>query len=113
MSKETALSWIDENEKKIIGLSDKAWEYAEVGLLEYETPKLFADAIEKESFSVERGISRFSERSFRRLVNDRLWEAMLVRIRSWLSFRVLRMSLRRSLTPPVDIGVDAHPPPVP
>ncbi len=46
MSKETALSWIDENKKKIIGLSDKAWEYAEVGLLEYETSKLFADAIE-------------------------------------------------------------------
>jgi aminobenzoyl-glutamate utilization protein B len=57
MSKETALSWIDENEKKIIGLSDKAWEYAEVGLLEYETAKLFADAIEKKGFSVERGVA--------------------------------------------------------
>ena len=28
MSKETALSWIAENEKRIIELSDKAWEYA-------------------------------------------------------------------------------------
>jgi aminobenzoyl-glutamate utilization protein B len=57
MSKETALSWIDENEKKIIELSDKAWEYAEVGLLEYETAKLFADAIEKEGFTVERDVA--------------------------------------------------------
>ena len=37
MVKETAFSWIDENEKKITEISDKAWGFAEVGLQEYST----------------------------------------------------------------------------
>ena len=57
MSKEIALSWIEENKKRIIELSDKAWEYAEVGLLEYNTSKLFADEIEKHGFSIENGVA--------------------------------------------------------
>lgn len=57
MSKEIALNWIDDNEKKIIELSDKAWEYAELGLLEYKTSKLWADEIENQGFSVERGVA--------------------------------------------------------
>ena len=57
MFKETALSWIDENTKRIIEVSDKAWNLAEVGLLEFETSKLFADEIEKYGFEVERGIA--------------------------------------------------------
>ena len=57
MSKETALSWINENEKHIIEISDKAWEYAELGLLEYKTSKLLSDEIEKHGFKVERGVA--------------------------------------------------------
>jgi len=57
MSKEIALGWIDENEKHIIEISDKAWEYAEVGLLEYKTSKLLADEVEKHGFHVERDIA--------------------------------------------------------
>jgi aminobenzoyl-glutamate utilization protein B len=57
MVKETALSWIDDNEKRIIGISDKAWEYAEVGLLEYKTSKLLADEVERHGFKVERGVA--------------------------------------------------------
>lgn len=57
MSKDTALSWIDENEKKIIEMSDKAWEYAELVLLEYRTSKLLADEIEGHGFKVVRGIA--------------------------------------------------------
>jgi len=57
MSKETALQWIDENEKKIIGWSDEAWEYAELGLLEFKTAELFADAIEGYGFTVEREVA--------------------------------------------------------
>jgi len=57
MSKEIALGWIDENEKHIIEISDKAWEYAEVGLLEYKTSKLLADEIERHGFRVERDIA--------------------------------------------------------
>ena len=57
MVKEAALSWIDENEKEIIKISDKAWEYAEVGLRETKTSKLFADWIEKQGFKLERGVA--------------------------------------------------------
>jgi aminobenzoyl-glutamate utilization protein B len=57
MSKEVALSWIDDNEKHIIEISDKAWDYAELGLLEYKTSKLLADEIERHGFKVERGVA--------------------------------------------------------
>ncbi len=57
MLKETALSWIDDNEKRIIEISDRAWEFAEVGLLEFETSKLFADEVEKHGFNVLRGVA--------------------------------------------------------
>jgi aminobenzoyl-glutamate utilization protein B len=57
MLKDTALSWIDDNEKKIIEISDRAWELAEVGLLEFETSKLFADEVEKQGFNVQRGVA--------------------------------------------------------
>jgi aminobenzoyl-glutamate utilization protein B len=57
MSKEIALGWIDDNEKRIIEISDKAWEYAEVGLLEYKTSELLANEIEKHGFQVEREVA--------------------------------------------------------
>jgi len=57
MVKEAAFSWIDENEKKITEISDKAWGFAEVGLQEYSTSKLFADWIERQGFRVERGVA--------------------------------------------------------
>jgi len=57
MSKEIALKWIEENKQKIIEMSDKAWEYAEVGLLEYKTSELLADEIEKHGFQVEREVA--------------------------------------------------------
>jgi aminobenzoyl-glutamate utilization protein B len=57
MSKETALSWIDENDKRIIEVSDEVWEYAELGLLEHKTSELLADEIERHGFEVERGVA--------------------------------------------------------
>jgi len=57
MSREVALSWIDENEKRIIEISDKIWEYAEVGLLEHRTSRLLSDEIERRGFRVERGVA--------------------------------------------------------
>ena len=50
MSKETALKWIEENKQKIIEISDKAWEYAEPGLLEFKTAELISNEIEKHGF---------------------------------------------------------------
>jgi aminobenzoyl-glutamate utilization protein B len=57
MSKDVALSWIDENERRIIEISDEVWEYAEVGLLEYKTSKLLSEEIEKFGFKVKRGVA--------------------------------------------------------
>jgi aminobenzoyl-glutamate utilization protein B len=57
MSNEIALGWIDENERRIIDVSDKAWEHAEVGLLEYKTSKLLSEEVEKHGFHVERGVA--------------------------------------------------------
>jgi aminobenzoyl-glutamate utilization protein B len=57
MSKQVALSWIDENEKRFIEISDEVWEYAELGLLEHKTSKLLADEIERHGFEVERGVA--------------------------------------------------------
>jgi aminobenzoyl-glutamate utilization protein B len=57
MSKEIALKWIEDNKDHIIEISDKAWEYAEVGLLEYKTAELLSNEIEKHGFKVERGVA--------------------------------------------------------
>ncbi|MBS7620309.1 amidohydrolase, partial [Candidatus Bathyarchaeota archaeon] len=57
MVKDVAINWINDHEKEIIGLSDKAWEYAEVGLQEYKTSELFSNWIEKQGFEVERGVA--------------------------------------------------------
>jgi aminobenzoyl-glutamate utilization protein B len=57
MVKEVAYRWIDDNKKRIIEISDKAWEYAEVGLQEYKTSKLFSDYIGKQGFTLELGVA--------------------------------------------------------
>ena len=55
--KETAYQWIDDNEKKIIEWSDKAWEFAELGLLEFKTAKYLSGITEKAGFKVDRGVA--------------------------------------------------------
>jgi aminobenzoyl-glutamate utilization protein B len=55
--KETAYQWIDENEKKIIEWSDKVWDFAELGLLEYKTSKYLTEIAENNGFEVERGVA--------------------------------------------------------
>ena len=57
MSKETALKLMEDNEEHIREISAKAWEYAEVGLLEYKTAELLSNEIEKHGFKVERGVA--------------------------------------------------------
>jgi aminobenzoyl-glutamate utilization protein B len=56
-AKDIALEWIEENKDKIIFLSDKIWEYAELGLEEYNSSKLLADTLEEYGFKVKRGIA--------------------------------------------------------
>jgi aminobenzoyl-glutamate utilization protein B len=55
--KECAFDWIENNEKLIIEISDKVWEFAELGLIESKSSALLAEELEKHGFKVERGIA--------------------------------------------------------
>jgi len=55
--KEKALSWISENESRIIEVSDKIWEFAELGLQEFKSSALLADELRKAGFKVEMGVA--------------------------------------------------------
>jgi aminobenzoyl-glutamate utilization protein B len=56
--KEAAFKWIDENASKIIEISQRIWEYAELGLREFKSSKLLSDELEKNGFAVQRGIAQ-------------------------------------------------------
>jgi len=55
--KECAFYWIENNKKSIIEISDKVWEFAELGLIESKSSALLAEELEKHGFKVERGIA--------------------------------------------------------
>ena len=57
MTKEKAWGWIDENEKHVIELSDRVWEYAELGLVEEKSSKLLTNELERHGFEAERGVA--------------------------------------------------------
>ena len=57
MSKEYAQRWIEENKSHLVDISDKIWEYAELGLQEFKSSKLLADELEKNGFKVERDVA--------------------------------------------------------
>jgi len=57
VDKEYAFDWIENNKKLIIEISDKVWEFAELGLIESKSSALLADELEKHEFRVERGIA--------------------------------------------------------
>jgi aminobenzoyl-glutamate utilization protein B len=52
-----AWSWIDKNEEHIISLSDRIWEYAELGLMEKKSSSLLAEELESNGFDVKRGVA--------------------------------------------------------
>ena len=55
--KRTAFKWLEENRDRITEISDKIWEYAELGLIEFKSSKLLADELERHGFKVERGVA--------------------------------------------------------
>jgi len=57
VDKKSAFDWIENNRELIIGISDKVWEFAELGLIEFKSSGLLADELEKHGFKVERGIA--------------------------------------------------------
>jgi len=56
MLKATAIDWIEKNQKRVIALSDRIWELAEVGLQEYESSVLLADELRKAGFKVRKAV---------------------------------------------------------
>jgi len=57
IDKEYAFDWIENNKKLLIEISDRIWEFAELGLIEFKSSALLADELKKHGFRVERGIA--------------------------------------------------------
>jgi aminobenzoyl-glutamate utilization protein B len=57
VAKSGALGWIDEHGKGIVDISDRIWEYAELGFEETRSAELLAAELERHGFSVERGVA--------------------------------------------------------
>ena len=55
--KEVAWKWIDEHKDEFIELSDKVWELAELGLVEFESAKLHVEMLRKHGFEVDHGVA--------------------------------------------------------
>ena len=57
--KQTVLDWLarPETVEKFGQISDRIWEYAELGLQEFNSSKLLADTLEAAGFTVERGLA--------------------------------------------------------
>ena len=51
---------IESNKERLIEASDKIWEFAEIGLLEEKSSKLLADILERDGFTVDRGVANMS-----------------------------------------------------
>lgn len=52
-----ALDWLKENEPRVVAISNRIWELAEVGLQEYESSKLLANELHKDGFKVDLGVA--------------------------------------------------------
>jgi aminobenzoyl-glutamate utilization protein B len=55
--KNTAIEWISKNDEQMIDVSQKVWEWAELGLVEFKSSELIARTLEEHGFSVERGVA--------------------------------------------------------
>ena len=51
------LNWIEQNEEKLIELSDCIWSYAEAAMAEYKSADCQADYLEDLGFSIDRGVA--------------------------------------------------------
>lgn len=55
--KRIAIEWVEGHRELVTKVHQRVWELAEVGLKEYETSKLLADILERNGFTVERGVA--------------------------------------------------------
>ena len=51
------VNWIKENQQRLIDISNKIWEFAEVGFEEIKSSKLLAETLEKAGFFVEKNVA--------------------------------------------------------
>ena len=54
--KQAAIAAIEEKKELIASVADRIWEYAELSLQEEKSAALYCETLEKEGFTVERGI---------------------------------------------------------
>ncbi len=52
-----ALDWIDNNNELLIEVSDKIWDFAELGFVEFKSSKLLLDVLKDYGFTVEAGVA--------------------------------------------------------
>jgi len=57
LTKEDVWDWIDKNADMAIDVSQKVWEFAELGLMEERSSELIASTLERHGFSVKRGVA--------------------------------------------------------
>ena len=57
MPKATVLNWVDQHADELITLSDKIWEYAEVGLKEYKSAAAQIELAKAHGFTVDEGVA--------------------------------------------------------
>jgi aminobenzoyl-glutamate utilization protein B len=55
--KKIAQNWIEANKRRIIEISDKVWDFAELGLVEHKSSKLILSELEKHRFRIEKGVA--------------------------------------------------------
>ena len=56
LAKQDALAFIDEKKELVCSVADRIWEFAELSLQEKRSAALFCEVLEREGFSVERGV---------------------------------------------------------
>jgi aminobenzoyl-glutamate utilization protein B len=55
--KKCAFEWVEKSKRRIIGISNKIWGFAELGLIESKSSALLADELGKDGFKVEKGVA--------------------------------------------------------
>ena len=57
VGKQHAIQWVDNHQKSLNNAALSIWDFAETALLEYESAEYLADMLERNGFSVERGVA--------------------------------------------------------
>ena len=51
------INWIKEHQDMLIAISDKIWDFAELGLEEFKSSELLIKTLKESGFSVESGVA--------------------------------------------------------